>query len=273
LKKVIKDVIKCVEMKKDLPESLTVKADEFLDDMEQTYSGIANTEFAIDAFLLVARRCHHRGTTAQDIEAIFFPEESDDNGFLGKEIVEGGRGEGTGEKGVRKRKSMMMMLRRASETAKPSIISKNSLNLVDFSTRILSLAGNTYSPSKMDVVDIMKSMKPDNVCQSQTHGSATDDDDDDSICVTRAQMMSFMEKNVFLYEHDHGSEKINLMKRQIVERRQREETVCVNDVLDTKEKRKSWGVCYCGGAKVVEESVRSVSTELDIEFRIESFNW
>ena len=36
------------------------------------------------------------------------------------------------------------------------------------------------------------------------------------------------------------------MKRQSVERRQSanaEEAVCVNDVLDSKEKRKSWGVC------------------------------
>ena len=44
-----------------------------------------------------------------------------------------------------------------------------------------------------------------------------------------------------------------------MERRQSanaEEAVCVNDVLDSKEKRKSWGVCYCGGAKVVKEIVR-----------------
>ena len=116
----------------------------------------------------------------------------------------------------------------------------------------------------MDVVDIMKGMKSDNnnISQSQTNS---------------CRDLSFLwRRTCSCSEQDHGDEKINLMKRQSVERRQSanaEEAVCVNDVLDTKEKRKSWGVCYCGGAKVVEESVRSVSTELDIEFRIESFNW
>ena len=43
--------------------------------------------------------------------------------------------------------------------------------------------------------------------------------------------------------------------------------------LDRKKVLSTWGMLYCGGAKVVEQDLKQISEEYQLDLHIESFGW